>query len=179
MKPSLAIWLCAGALACSHETRPRSAPIAAPAPQPTFISRLEEAPIEKSAAPESGIPTTAPSVAPPVAPPAPPEVPISLKPASGTGSPRTASAALVPAPPAPDDKSASAQDQESIREIRSLLASDPALAPLASRVVIVARNGRVWLRGQVNTAAQRAAVEKAARQAAGVFSVKNELAALE
>lgn len=177
MKLPIAVWLCTGALACSHEPHPRSAPTAAP--PPTFISRLEEAPVKQSAPAESGIPTTAPSVAPPVAPPPPPDIPISLKPASGTGSPRTATAALVPSAPAPDDKAESAQDQESVREIRSLLASDQTLAPVAAQVVIVARNGRVWLRGQVNTAAQRAAAEKAARQAAGVFTVKNELVALE
>jgi len=46
-------------------------------------------------------------------------------------------------------------------------------------VTIVARNGRVWLRGQVNTAAQRAAIEKAARRAVGVIGVNNELVAME
>jgi osmotically-inducible protein OsmY len=102
-----------------------------------------------------------------------------MKPASGTGSARTASAQLVPSTPSPDDQAKSTQDEESIREIRALLAADPALSPMASRLVIVARNGRVWLRGQVNTAAQRAAVEKAARQAGGVINVKNELIALE
>lgn len=176
MKVSIAVWLCTGALACSHESRPRSAPTAAP--PGTSVSRLEEAPAKEAAPSTSGIPA-APSVAPPVAPPAPPETSLSMTPASGQGSTRNASAQLVPSAPGPDDKAQSPQDQESIREIRTLLASDPALAPVAARVVLVARNGQVWLRGQVNTAAQRAAVEKAARQAVGVINVKNELIALE
>jgi hypothetical protein len=176
MKLSIAVWLCTSTLACSHESRPPRAPTAAPSP--TFISRLEEAPIQQSTPSSSAIPA-APSVAPPVAPPAPAETPMSMTPASGTGPARTASAQLVPSRPAPGDKAESAQDQESVREIRALLASDQALAPVAAQVVIVARNGRVWLRGQVNTAAQRAAAEKAARQAAGVINVKNELIALE
>jgi len=86
---------------------------------------------------------------------------------------------LVSATPAPDDQATSPQDQQSVREIRELLAADPGLASIAPRLVIVARRGRVWLRGQVNTATQRAAIEKAARQAGGVIDVKNELVVLE
>ncbi|MES1182799.1 MAG: BON domain-containing protein [Myxococcales bacterium] len=181
MKWSTAICLCctsASLLACSHETPVRTAPAAPPAPPPTAISRLEEAPVKESQPTQSGIPTTAPPVAPPVAPP--PAVPpdqVSMTPASGTGSARMA--ALVPAAAARDDKADGAQDQESIREIRALVAADPTVASTASQLVIVARSGRVWLRGQVNTAAQRAAIEKAARQAAGVVNVKNELVVLE
>jgi osmotically-inducible protein OsmY len=82
-------------------------------------------------------------------------------------------------PSAPQgDKPHTISDQESIREIRARLAEDRALAPMAERVKIVARSGRVWLRGQVNTAEQRAAIEKAARRAAGVIDVNNELVVL-
>lgn len=176
MKLSIAVWLCASALACSHEARPPIAPT--PAPPATSISRLEEAPVQESAPTTSGIPA-APAVAPPKAPPAPPETALSLKPAAGLGPARNSTAALVPGAPAPDDRAQNTQDEESIREIRALLASDPALAPMAAKMVIVARKGQVWLRGQVNTAEQRATVEKAARQAAGVINVKNELITLE
>lgn len=180
MKVSLALCVCCvGALACSREAPPPSAPApvsAAPSPPP--ISRLEEAPVQESRPTEQGIPTP-PAVPPPVAPPAAPTDQVSLTPASGTGSARRASAALVPATPARDDKAESAQDRESIREIRALVAGDPTVASTAPQLVIVARSGRVWLRGQVNTAAQRAAIEKAARQAVGVVNVKNELVVLE
>jgi BON domain len=106
-----------------------------------------------------------------------------LTPASGVGSPRTASASLVSALAAPTeparDTAESEQDQESIREIRALLASDKALSTTTSQVTIAARDGRVWLRGQVNTAEQRAAIERIARGAGGVLDVKNELVVLE
>ena len=148
MKLSIAVWMCAaGAVACSHDARPQSAPVT---------------------------PST-------TAAPLPYETP--LTPASGAGSPRAVSASLVSASPAPTerprDTAESAQDQESIREIRALLASDKALSTTTSQVTIAARDGRVWLRGQVNTAEQRAGVERIARGAGGVLDVKNEIVVLE
>ena len=179
MKSSFVLgFCCVVALACSRESPPRSAATPAPTPAPPAISRLEDAPVQASHPTEQGIPA-GPAVAPPVAPPAVPTDQVSLTPASGNGPARTASAALVPSAPTPDDKAESTQDRESIREIRALVASDPALASSAPHLVIVARGGRVWLRGQVNTAVQRAAIEKAARQAGGVVDVRNELAVLE
>jgi osmotically-inducible protein OsmY len=127
----------------------------------------------------TGIPSNTPPVAPPAAPLSPPpdQTPLTLRPAAGVGEART-SAALVPPSPTQNQPD-TAQDQESIKEIRALLAADRALAPLANQVTIVARSGRVWLRGQVNTKEQRAAIERVARQAAGVVNVKNELVAME
>jgi len=101
-----------------------------------------------------------------------------MTPASGVGSGRTVSMGLVPTETA-RDQAASAQDEESIREIRSLLVGDRSLATLATGIRIVARDGRVWLRGQVNTREQRATVEKMARGAVGVRDVRNELVVLE
>ena len=101
-----------------------------------------------------------------------------LTPASGAGTPRAViSQPLVST--APSDKAEGAADEQSISEIRAALASDKALAPLASQVSMVARDGRVWLRGQVNTPEQRAAIEKIARRASGVIEVKNALVVLE
>jgi osmotically-inducible protein OsmY len=77
------------------------------------------------------------------------------------------------------DKPETAEDEQSIREIRALLASDRALAPISAQVTIAVRGGRVWLRGQVNTAGERAAIEKAARRAGGVLVVKNDLVVME
>lgn len=177
MKVPITLVLCAaGAIACTHERPPQSAAASAPAPE----GRVETAQVSEYAPPAPGIPTNNPPIAPPAAPLAPPpdQTPVTLTPASGIGTPRSASAQLVPSDPA-RDKSDSAQDQDSIREIRELLAADKALASIAPRVTIVARNGRVWLRGQVNTAEQRAGIERAARQAAGVIGVNNELAVME
>ena len=176
MKLSITVLLCAaGAVACSHDSRPQSVASAAPS-----TGRVETAQVSESAPIAPGIPKNSPPVAPPApaAAPAPDQTPLGLTPASGAGSPRTVAGALVPTDPA-RDKAESAADQESIREIRALLASDHALASIAPQVTIFARNGRVSLRGQVNTAEQRAAIEKAARRAGGVINVKNELVVME
>jgi hypothetical protein len=77
------------------------------------------------------------------------------------------------------DKADTDADRESVREIRALLAADKSLTASAQQLVVVAKNGRVRLSGQVNTAEQRAAIERAARQAANVRDVRNELVVLE
>jgi hypothetical protein len=181
MKLSIGIWLYAlGAVACSHDTRPQTAATA-----PTPPARVETAQVSESAPLESGIPAAPPELAPPTTAAAPPpdQTPLTLTPAAGAGAPRNGSAALVATPSAPSDpardKGESAQDQESIREIRQLLAADKSLAALAPHVTLVARSGRVWLRGQVSTNEQRAAIEKVARKAANVLNVNNELVVME
>jgi osmotically-inducible protein OsmY len=70
-------------------------------------------------------------------------------------------------------------DQESLREIRALLAADKSLSPTARKVTINVRKGRVRLSGQVNTAEERAAIERSARQAVNVIDVRNELVVLQ
>jgi len=178
MKPSIAILLfAASAVACAHSSRPAT-PTASTAPaSPT---RVETAQVSESAPPASGIPRNPPVVTPPAqaAVPPPDQTPLTMAPAAGVGLPRNSSAQLVPNTPALD-KGDSAKDHESIRDIRSLLASDQALSPIAAQVTILARNGRVWLRGQVTSKEQRAAIEKTARKAAWVVDVKNELVTLE
>lgn len=77
------------------------------------------------------------------------------------------------------DKPETSADEESVREIRGLLASDKSLSNTARQVTVIARQGRVRLAGQVNTAKERAAIERYARMAANVRDVKNELVVLE
>src|SRR5436190_14380698 len=112
MKSSIALWFCASLLGCSHET-PRARSLPPPPPAPTFISRLDTAPVKESQPTAAGLPTNAPALAPLVAPPADST---SLTPASGTGSVRPTAAALVSATPAPDDQAVSSQDEQSVRE---------------------------------------------------------------
>lgn len=163
--------------ACAHAAQP---PTARTAPVPVAvapIAQLDTAPVRESTPTASGIPADSPRLSPP--PPqaaSPDDKP--LTPASAAGAPRPVSAALVQTDPA-RDKADTTTDQDSIREIRALIAQDKALGVASSQVTIVARNGRVWLRGQVNTAEQRAAIEKAARRAGGVLDVKNELVVME
>lgn len=161
---------------CSHDSRPPSAQNTTTLPTQTALVAPTPAPAAEPGAP--GIPTNTPAVAPPVAPVAraPEEVP--LTPSSARGEPRPVAAGLVPSDPALD-KTESAEDQESVGEIRALLAADPSLSPGARQVMIVARKGRIWLRGQVNTPEERAAIERAARKAANVRDVRNELVVLQ
>ena len=176
MKLSITVLCALGAVACSHHSRPQAVAVA-PAP-PT---RVETAQVSESAPPEAGSPTNPPMVAPPapVLAPPPDQTPLTMTPASGAGSPRSSSASLVSAPTVASDKAETARDRESIREIRQLLASDETAAAVAPQLTIVARNGRVWLRGQVSTNEQRTAIEKAARRAGNVLNVNNELVVLE
>ena len=77
------------------------------------------------------------------------------------------------------DQPESGADAESIREIRALLAADKSLSKTARQITINAAKGRVRLSGQVNTAEERAAIERAARKAANVIDVKNQLVVLQ
>jgi hypothetical protein len=183
MKLSITVLCALGAVGCSHDSRPQTA-VAAPPP----TTRVETAQVSESAPPQPGIPTNPPPVAPPAPQltPPPDQTPLTLTPASGAGSLRSSasgSASLVSAPTAGSDstrdKAETARDQESIREIRQLLASDKTLASVAPQLTIVARNGRVWLRGQVSTNEQRASIEKVARSAGNVLNVNNELVVME
>lgn len=157
MKASTATLLCAatGLLACVHDHRPAAQNSAPPPAQPAPLST-----------------TASPPVVEKVDPP--------LTPASGNGNARLVSTSASFVPLDPDrDKPQRAGDVESIREIRQALAADKSLSESARKVVIVVREGRVWLRGSVISAEERAAVERAARQAAGVITVRNELAVME
>lgn len=173
MKLTITVLLCAAA-ACSRESRP-AVQTATPTTTPTQTALVAPAPGEPGA---PGIPTNNPEVAPPKTEAAPPPDETPLTPASTLGAARPSSAQLVPSNPVLD-KADSPSDQESVREIRGLLAADKSLSATARQVTIVARDGRVWLRGQVNTAEERAAVERAARQAGGVVDVRNELLVME
>jgi len=77
------------------------------------------------------------------------------------------------------DKSQTSADEESVREIRALLAADKSLSATARKITVIARSGRIHLTGQVNTAEERAAIERAARKAANVIDVKNQIVVLE
>jgi hypothetical protein len=126
-------------------------------------------------------PTTAQPAAAPAPPPlatdtTPPSV-APMTPASGVGDARP-TAAFVPMNPE-RDKPSSKADVESILEIRQLLGADKTLSESARNITIIVKEGRVWLRGTVTTAAERASIERAARQAVNVVQVRNELSVME
>lgn len=174
MKLAITVLLCAAA-ACSRESRPQTAAPVTPTTTPMQTAMVVAAPGQPG---EPGIPTNNPEVAPPTAQASPPPDETPLTPASAAGQPRATSAQLVPSNPQLD-KADSPSEQASAREIRELLSADKSLSATARQITIVVRDGRVWLRGQVNTAQERAAVERAARQAGGVVDVRNELVVME
>ncbi|MDB4985959.1 MAG: putative hyperosmotically inducible periplasmic protein [Myxococcaceae bacterium] len=75
----------------------------------------------------------------------------------------------------PMDQSEEASDRELVQRIRKAVIADDSLSFTAKNVKIITRDGRVTLRGAVNSAQEKATIEKAAREAAGPKHVTNEL----
>jgi hypothetical protein len=165
-----------GALACSHHQPPQTAS-APPATMPMQTALVAPAP-EPQLAPGAATIPRDPQVAPPQAPgPRPAEdSPITMS--SNFASRRPDAVPAVATDPNRDQSETSA-DAESVREIRGLLAADKSLSATARQITISATKGRVRLSGQVNTADERAAVERAARKAANVIDVRNQLVVLQ
>jgi hypothetical protein len=152
MKPRALTLLCVGLLACSHDKqRPETAHEQQQAREPGAQAQMLRS--------ESDEPLT---------------------PASGVGEPRaTSGPALTDPQMAPNDsgidQGVTAADMVVTRDVREALLSDPSLSFTAKSITIVTRDGRVTLRGMVNTKQERAAVERTARRTAGVLQVDNEL----
>lgn len=172
MKPTLIVLssLTAVALACTHEPPPRTAQApSTSATQTALVGTAEPGP--------TPIPTNAPAIPAPVAPP-PVVTTASLAQSPLVAAPPPSALPAVPHDPALDKVETDA-DAESVHEIRALLAADKSLSTTARQVTITARSGKVKLSGQVNTAAERASVERAARRAANVTNVQNDLVVLQ
>ena len=137
--------LCVGLTACAHDSRPKSAPLEAPVKQST-LPYADEPPLT----PASGV-------------------------ATSRGSPAPAQAQQTDPSASDIDQGDSEADMVTTREIRQALLADNTLSFTAKNVIIITRDGRVTLRGQVNTLQERASVEKAARRVHTVKQVENEL----
>jgi osmotically-inducible protein OsmY len=150
MKPFVPILLCAGLLACSHDKPPESA-----------YERQEPKPAVQAQTLAS-------------------ESDERLTPASGVGEARTTAERTESGPGmgsnnAGIDQGDTEADMVVTRDVRESLLGDPSLSFTAKSVTIVTRDGRVTLRGMVNTIQERGAIERIARQAPGVRQVDNEL----
>ncbi|MEI9949352.1 MAG: BON domain-containing protein [Pseudomonadota bacterium] len=75
----------------------------------------------------------------------------------------------------PMDQGPSASDRKITQLIRQAVVKDGSLSFTAKNVKIITINGKVTLRGPVNTAAERTAIEAAAKNVAGVAQVDNQL----
>ena len=165
------------AAACSHEPQPKTAHKFTTMPTQTALVAPPTSTDTQLTPGAASIPSD-PQVAPPVAPAAKPADDAPITSSSSLASPRPDALPAVPIDPALN-KPHGDRDEESVREIRALLAADKSLSATARKVTVEVRAGRVRLTGQVNTAVERAAVERAARRAANVIDVKNQLLVLE
>lgn len=75
----------------------------------------------------------------------------------------------------PLDQGEGTRDREITQRIRKAVVADDALSFSAKNVKIITREGRVTLRGAVNSAEERSAIERAARTVAGPDKVVNQL----
>jgi len=166
-----------GAVGCSHNPAPQSARTPSTTPMQTALVAPAE-PANAPLAPGAASIPTAPQVAPPQAPALQPAEERPVATSASLASPRPESLPSVARDPVRDQPETAA-DAESVREIRALLAADKSLSATARQITIVAAKGRVRLSGQVNTAEERAAVERAARKAANVIDVKNQVVVLQ
>lgn len=81
--------------------------------------------------------------------------------------------------PTADNQSENEADRKIIAKIRSLVVDDKSLSITAKNVKIISNNGRVTLRGPVNSSAESSTIEKFAKSVSGVQSVDNKLEVLK
>jgi osmotically-inducible protein OsmY len=75
----------------------------------------------------------------------------------------------------PGDQSESAADRSLTQEIRKAVVADDGLSTTAKNVKIITVDGRVTLRGPVNTAQEKAAIAAKAQRIAGATMVDDQL----
>jgi hyperosmotically inducible periplasmic protein len=75
----------------------------------------------------------------------------------------------------PMDQGTSEGDRKITQQIRQAVVKDGSLSFTAKNVKIITINGKVTLRGPVKTAAERSAIEAAAKNVAGAGQVDNQL----
>ena len=75
----------------------------------------------------------------------------------------------------PGDQSNSPEDLKTTTAIRRALMKEEALSMTAKNVKIITSGGQVTLRGPVNTAEEKAHIDKLAKSAAGQAKVDNQL----
>ena len=158
MKPHTLIALYVCVLACSHESKP---------PASAYDSRPPQQSLTASTAMGQSEPDEP------------------LRPASGVGAPRptgnmaTASDAENEPEQTGDNAGINQGETEAdmalTLQVRQALLSDPALSFIAKSLTIITRDGRVTLRGLVNTPQERTIVERLARQVGPVRQVDNEV----
>ncbi|HKY36667.1 MAG TPA: BON domain-containing protein [Polyangiaceae bacterium] len=155
MKPYAPVLFCLGVLACSHDQRSESAYDSESAWQsPTYSTRMLASEPDEALTPASGVGEARP-----------------------TREPQTSS---DPASEAAGNNAGINQgdteaDMAVTLRVRESLLQDPTLSFIAKSVTIITRDGRVTLRGLVNSPVERTAVERIARQVGPVRQVDSQL----
>ena len=75
----------------------------------------------------------------------------------------------------PGDQSETPEDRKLTQSIRQAVMKDKSLTMTAKNVKIITANGKVTLRGPVNTAEEKAKINDLAKTAAGQVPVDNQL----
>ena len=75
----------------------------------------------------------------------------------------------------PGNQSSDPADVETTRKIRKELTGDDSLSTLAKNIKIITQQGKVTLRGPVNSPDEKAKIAKKAEQVVGAGKVDNEL----
>jgi len=77
--------------------------------------------------------------------------------------------------PTGDKASNAAADRELMQKIRKAVTDDKSLSTYAHNVKIIAKDGKVTLKGPVRSQDEKAAIERLAADAAGAGNVTNEI----
>jgi hyperosmotically inducible periplasmic protein len=75
----------------------------------------------------------------------------------------------------PTDQGSSEADRRVTQLVRQAVVKDDSLSFTAKNVKIITQNGKITLRGPVNTTQERTTIESAARKVAGAYQVDNLL----
>jgi osmotically-inducible protein OsmY len=79
------------------------------------------------------------------------------------------------ASPTADNASNSATDRELMQKIRKAVMDDKSLSTYAHNTKIIAKAGKVTLKGPVNSPEEKAAIERIATDVAGAGNVTNQI----
>jgi hyperosmotically inducible protein len=191
----LATLLClSGLAACNNENTPDAQYAPENQPQasnaePAMTPASFEEPGRQQ--PKQADQKNTPSGTGPVNDPAPAPLPAATgpEPAGADSSKRAASEPAKTAPdntkvnerdrntaaPTPLDQGQNETDLKITQQIRQAVMADGTLSFTAKNVKIITQNGKVTLRGPVNTAQERGAIEAAARKIAGAAQVDNQI----
>jgi hyperosmotically inducible protein len=199
-KMKLSILIACGAMAACSSNKPAEDPaefshVEAPATAPSEpMARADDRPDDRAApaAPRSEPLPGAIQNNPPRAdaPPGPAPPPPVQEPAA-SNAPATMAAAGAPrsepdntrvnkrdqgsAAPTPMDQGNGSADLKITQQIRQAVVADSSLSFTAKNVKIITSNGKVTLRGPVNSDQERQAIEASARKVAGATNVDNQL----